>query len=285
MEKQSNIIVLKSAYGKTQGQSYFIVPCADPNTGMYPPCVRERDSHTGLLNLSEKDKLMANDPDPKKRVVFVASDEPIEVKHGTTFDLDNPLDNAKWEAIKNSKMIADDRYAKDSSGNYKIDGGSVSIDAIGRVRGDFGVADLYVERPGLAAKSRNDFRKLVLQAQNYIANDTLDQWILKCRLLEKDMSRANSSDIEDWLYTQAEKNPQKIIDLYVGNSTKVRLLIAEATSKGVIKKKNGIYYFGDDMIIGRDLDKTVEYLANPDNKVIYDQISKETFPELQKKTK
>ena len=282
---QSNIIVLKSAYGKTQGQTYHITPCVDPMTGMYPPCVRERDAVTGQLILSEADKVKANEPNLAKRQVFVASDVPIVVQHGTTFDLDNPLDRARWEAIKNSSLIAEDRFAKDSAGNYKVDGGSISVDEVGRVQGDYGIADLYVEHPGLAAKNRNDFRKLILQAQNFIANDTLDQWILKCKLLEKDMSRANSSDIEDWLFTQAEKYPQKIIDLYTGNSTKVRLLLVEAIARGVIVKKDGLYYFGDDIVIGRGQDRAVEFLQNPDNKVLYDQISKETFPELQKKTK
>lgn len=285
--EQSNIIVLKSAYGKTQGQTYHITPCVDPATGMYPACVRERDPQTKQLILSEADRAKLSEPNPAKRAVFVASDEPIVVQHGSTFDLDNPLERARWEAIRYSKLIAEDRYEKDKDGNYKIDGGNVSVDDVGRVRGDFGMADLYVEHPGLAAKNKNDFRKLVLQAQNFVANDTLDQWILKCKLLEKDMSRANSSDIEDWLFTQAEKYPQKIIDLYTGNSTKIRLLLVEALAKGVVLKKDGLYYFGDEIILGRGQDKVVEFLKNPDNKIIYDQISKETFPELQsqKKTK
>ena len=53
--ENDNIIVLKSAYGKTQGQTYHITPCVDPETGMLPPHIRERDSF-GQLILSEEDK-------------------------------------------------------------------------------------------------------------------------------------------------------------------------------------------------------------------------------------
>lgn len=280
--ENNNVIVLKSAYGKTQGQTYHITPCVDPETGMLPPHIRERDAH-GQLILSEEDKIKAAQTDPKKKVVFLAVDVPIVVQHGTTFDLENPLDRARWEAIKNSSLIAKDRMERDNKGNYKVDGGPVGVEETGWVRGLYGSADLYVEHPGLVAKNKNDFRKLVNKAQNYILSDSLDQLILKCRLLEKDMSRANSNDIEDWLLTQAEKNPQKIIELYTGNSTAARLLLVEAVDKGVIIKKEGFYYFGDDIVIGRSQDKAVEYLMDPEHNVIVEQIKKETFPQLQKK--
>jgi len=282
--ENDNIIVLKSAYGKTQGQTYHITPCVDPETGMLPPHIRERDSF-GQLILSEEDKAKASSTDPKKKVIFLPIDVPIVVQHGTTFDLDNPLDKAKWEAIKNSALIAKDRMEKDSKGNYKVDGGPVGVEATGWVRGLYGNADLYVEHPGLVAKNKNDFRKLVNKAQSFILNDSLDQLIVKCRLLEKDMSRANSHDIEDWLLTQAEKYPNKIIELYTGNSTAARLLLVEAIDKGVIVKKDGFYYFGDDIVIGRSQDKAVEYLMDPEHTVITEQIKKETFPKLEKKNK
>ena len=181
MEENNDIIVLKSAYGKTQGQTYHITPCVNPETGMLPSHIRERDSH-GQLILSEEDKQKASSTDPKKKVVFLAIDVPIVVQHGTTFDLTNPLDKAKWEAIKYSSLIAEDRMERDSKGNYKVDGGPVGVDDTGWVRGLYGSADLYVEHPGLVAKSKNDFRKLVNKAQNFILNDSLDQLILKCRL-------------------------------------------------------------------------------------------------------
>jgi hypothetical protein len=36
--------------------------------------------------------------------------------------LDDPYDRNVWEAIKNCKFIAPDRYAKDENGDYLIDG-------------------------------------------------------------------------------------------------------------------------------------------------------------------
>ena len=57
-----NIIVLKSAYNKTQDQVYYIQPCIDPVTGMYPKCVREvEDAQTHKMILSEEDVIEASD--------------------------------------------------------------------------------------------------------------------------------------------------------------------------------------------------------------------------------
>jgi hypothetical protein len=68
----------------------------------------------GDLILSEKDKA--------SNQVLLGEDAMIEVADGTVFYLDRPVDKAKWEAIKNSPLIAPTREAKDSDGNLLIDG-------------------------------------------------------------------------------------------------------------------------------------------------------------------
>ena len=79
------IIVLKSAYNKTPGMEYKIEPCADA-TGRMPSCVRKVDANGNMI-LSEQD---VKDWTSGKKV-FLREDEPIVIKHGTTFDLSNLL--------------------------------------------------------------------------------------------------------------------------------------------------------------------------------------------------
>ena len=227
----SNIIEIKSTYDKVSGQEYYIYPCKDPETHAYPEFIRPTDAN-GQMILSEKDL-----NERSKGKVFLPADEPIVVKHGTTFNLDNAIDAAKWEAIKHSKMIAPDRFAKNAKGEYIIDGQRANVTATGMVAGSYGIADLYVDHPGALAQARNAFRRLVAQATNYVLEDSLQGRVTKCKLLEKDMSRANSNDVEDYLMTLAEKVPQKIINIYTGGDTANRLLIIEALEKHVIIKR------------------------------------------------
>jgi hypothetical protein len=111
--EQSNKIVLRSVNGKV-GIEYKIQPSKDPRTGRYADCVKKVDSHNDLI-LSEEDK--KKDPDE-----FIKESDVFTIVDGTTFNLDDTRERAIWEAIKHCKLIAPDRYAKDSNGNLLIDG-------------------------------------------------------------------------------------------------------------------------------------------------------------------
>jgi hypothetical protein len=97
------------------------------------------------------------------------------------------------------------RTERDRSGNTKIDGEMPYLGEDGVVKGLYGLADLYVERPGIVSKVKNDKRKTILKAQNLIMGDTIDGWLVKCKLLEKDMTHANVNDVEDYLFNYAER--------------------------------------------------------------------------------
>ena len=277
MEK-SEIIILQSAYNKTPGQKYYIQPCRDPETGEYPSCVREvLDERTHQMQLSETDK-----EDMKRGVVLIPASKPIVVQHGTTFDLSIPRQKAEWEAIKNSSMIAKDRFEKNSDGTFVVDGEKPYETETGVIRGRFGKADLYIFRPGVAAKNRNTTKELIYKATGLVLNDPagLSGWITKCKLLEKDMSRSNENDIKDYLLTQAEKYPEKIIELYTGTSTQIRLLLLEAMNKHVVRKSNGLIIYSDDIVLGSSIDAAVTYLSQPEHVQVKKLIEQETYPDL-----
>ncbi len=276
---ESNLILLKNVYNKTPRQEFYIMPCKNPQTGMFPEHVRtsstNADGSIGPMILSEKDLI-----EQSKGKVFIPAEVPIVIKHNTVFNLDNPLDKAKWEAIKYSKLIAPDRYTKDSKGDYIIDGEKASATSTGMVVGKYGLADLYIEHPGIAAKTKNDFRKLVAKATTMIAEDSLEGRVKKCKLMEKNMSHSNANDVEDYLMSIAERTPEKIINLYTGSDSANRLLVIDALDRKVVVKRNSLYMYGDNITLGASLDSAVEYLTSPDGVRIKEMITRETYPEL-----
>jgi 23S rRNA A2030 N6-methylase RlmJ len=58
------------------------------------------------------------------------------------------------------------------------------------------------------------------------------------------MKNLPDADVEDYLLQVAEKNPDKIISLYTGSDTNLRLLFIDARDKKVIVSKNKIYCYG-----------------------------------------
>lgn len=274
MTENDNLIVLKSAYDKTPGMEYKITPCAMPN-GMMPSCVRKVDANGDLI-LSEADKKAYSNG-----AVFIGENEVIVVKHGTSFDLTDPIQSAQWECVKNSKLIAKERTAKDASGALIIDGSKPIIDRYQNAYGRYGLAELYIERPGKTAQYKNDIRKLILRAQNLVNDDNLAHRIMICKLFEKNMENAHPSDVEDYLMTQAEKYPDKVIKYYNTEEASTRLLLIMAREKNIIQQKSdGLYYA--DIKLGSSLDLAVEMLKK--NSEIRDAIKAEAYPELQKKT-
>lgn len=118
-------------------------------------------------------------------------------------------------------MIAPERGAKDEHGNLLIDGD------IRR----YGLAELYVERPGVESKKRVSRIKLVTQAYNFIEQDSSEHRLVICKLLGKSMRNAPDTDVQDYLYQKAEKNPNLIIDIYTSADQALKLLLIEAKQK------------------------------------------------------
>jgi hypothetical protein len=271
----SNIIVLRSVWGKAN-QNYVLQPQRDKN-GQWPQCVRRVDVNGDMI-LSENDKAGNLDN-------LVPEDEQIVVHDGTVFDLNKPHQAAQWEAIKNCFLIAPDRYAKDEKGNYLIDG-STDINSqnnFGRAS-RYGRAELYIERPGMEAKKRLTVRKLKLQAQNFILNDEggYEGWLRMARVLGRNMSNLPAADVEEFLFSVAEKTPEKIIELYTGGDIQLRLLFSTAKEKKVIKRRQNIYYYGNDqqVILGASEEAVIDWMKDPKNVKTLELIRHDTFPEM-----
>lgn len=258
----ANTITLRSAFGKVK--SVWFNPVKDKN-GMYPPFVKEvrmNSNGESEMILSEKD---LNDPE---RAGFIPADMEILVEDGTTFNLDNILERHKWEAIKNSELIVEERGARDEKGNLVIDGD----------KNRYGRAEFWVEKPGEESARRIKRIRLITKANNFIEQDSAEGRATKVKLLGKRMYNAPDSDIQDFLYQKAEANPNLIIDLYTGQDQQLRLLFIEATDKNIIKKVSGIFMYGD-VRLGVNDEAVIFFFKDPANKQILDEIKIQTFPE------
>ena len=259
----SNKIVLRNVRGKVN--VIKIEPCKDPKTGNYPDCVKKINS-SGDMILSEKE---LSDP---LRPYFIREDQIFDIVDGTTFDLDNVQDRFIWEAIKNCPLIAPDMYAKDENGNSLINGNA----------NRYGVAELYIERPGVEAQRRISRKKLKHDAETYIYTDERgsEGRVLKAKLLGHKMDHMPDADVTDYLLQVAEKDPEKIIGLYTGGDTAVRLLFIEARDKHIINYKNKLYIYADNVVLGATDEAAILYLKDPRNANVYKLIKQDTFPEL-----
>lgn len=262
-----NKIIIRSVFGKV-GQKYFLNPAKDPKTGRFPECVKYVNSNNDLI-LTEAERNSGK--------VWIKETDIIPVEDGTVFNLDDPWDKAKWEAIQFSRIIALSRDARDSKGNLVIDGNSVR----------YGAASLYIERPGYEVKKKNSRKKLINQAESLVFACSLEEQVKLARLLGKNMKNAPSADVEDYLLQQAAKNPQLVIDMKTGDEAAYRMLFLDATDKFVITTKNKLYVYGhgeDQIILGATDDAAIAWLKEPNHKRIVDLIKKETYPHMYEDT-
>ena len=88
------------------------------------------------------------------------------------------------------------------------------------------------------------------------------------------------ADVTDYLLQVADRDPERIIALYTGGDTAVRLLFIEARDKNIIYYKNKIYQYADNVILGATDEAAILFLKDPKNANIYKLIKQDTYPEL-----
>ena len=251
-------IVLRSVFGKV-GIKYYIQPCRDKN-GNWPECVKQVDSFGNMI---------VSDAERNSGKPFIKVTETFTVEDGKTFDLTDPWDKARWEAIRNCPMIADFRGQRDAKGNLIIDGDSKR----------YGRAELYIERPGVEVQKKISKRQKIHDAESYIFDDPkgADGRLKVARILGKHMSHASDSDIKDYLLEIASRDPDKIIKLYTGEDLELRTLFLDARDKGVIRSVSGIYVYGDGISLGGTIDVVISWMRDPRNKKLLESIKRDTY--------
>ena len=257
-----DVIILRSVFGKV-GQKYFIQPCPNPKTGRFAKCVKTIDANGDMI-LSESDK----EEQKKGLVHFIPINEIFVIEDGYRLDCTDIVDKCIWESIQYSDIIAKDRDERDEYGNLVIDGDQRK----------YGTAELYIERPGEITKARVSKKQLIFKAQEYIYNDSESERVKKCQVLGRDLRNAYPADVLDYMISIAEKEPNKIIEMYEDDNWKMHLFILEAIERGIIKRSEGIYRY-DDKLLGGSIEATITLLRDVRYKAILDSIKRETYIE------
>lgn len=265
-------IRLRSVYGKV-GQKVFVQPCKD-KYGRYPDCIKKVNSNGDMI-MSDKER----DEFSNGTKVFFPVNYVFQIEDGTTFDLNDLEQKASWEAIKNCPLIAPDLDAKNPDGTYVIHGTTDRKEVKHR---RYGVAEFYIEKPGVEAARKLTRRKKVIEACNFIINDEQgsDGRLLKAKLLGKHMSNMPSTDVEDYLLSVADKDPERIIKLYTGEDNDLRLLLIEAKDKGVVHIKDKMYLYGA-RPLGATEDAVIAWMKNSSNQKLVSMLRQDTFPDLE----
>ncbi len=265
-----NIIILKSVYDKSNIK-YYIQPCKD-KYGKLPSCIKKVNS-SGDMIMSEAERNAFSEG----TAAFFPENHIFEIQSGKTYHLDDLWERAEWEAIQNCPLIAKSRDARDASGNLIIDGPISTPQHPTRN----GVAELYVDKPGLDTQRRVSKKQLIHKAESFIYDDPrgADGQLNMARILGKDMRNQPIADVIDYLTRIAEKEPQKIIDLYTGNDISLRLLFIDAKEKKVIYIKNKVYLYGDNIVLGATDDAVLAWMKDPKNQKVVELIKRDTYPE------
>lgn len=271
---ERDIIILRSVYGKV-GQKYYITPCKDPITGRFPDCIRPINSNGDMI-LSEEDK--------KHGTILYPEDKVFIIEDGTQLDLRDPWQKAQWEAIRNAPIIVESRNARDAKGNLLIDGAKGQ--GLGQYRARYGVGELYIENPGVETASRVNRAKLIHEAESWVYNDErgVEGRLTKARLLGKNMRNMSDNDVIEFLIDIAKRDPNKIINLYTGTDTALRITVIDAKDKHVIVSKNKVYMYGD-IVLGTTDDAVIAFLSQAKNAKLLELITRETYPEYEAKKK
>ena len=264
------IITLRSVYDKANIK-YFIQRCKN-KYGQYPSCIKRVNSQGDMI-MSEKER---NDYS-EGRAVFFPENHLFTIVSGRTYNLNDPYDKAEWEAIENCPLIAKSRDERDSNGNLLIDGAKSTPSKPARN----GVAELYIDRPGLDTQRRVSHKQLIHKAESFIYDDPrgADGQLNMARILGKDMRNQPTADVIDFLIRVAEKDPKKIIDLYTGDDISLRLTFIEAKEKHVIYIKNKLYLYGDNIVLGATDDAVIAWMKDPRNQKVLELIKKDTYPD------
>lgn len=264
------IIILRSVYDKADIK-YYIQPCKN-KYGQYPSCIKKVNSQGDMI-MSEKERDLFSEG----KAAFYPEDHLFEVYSGKTYNLDDIYQKAEWEAIQNCPLIVKDRNQRDASGNLIIDGPVSS--PLKPTRN--GVAELYIDRPGVETQRRVSRKKLVHKAESFILNDErgAEGMLNMAKILGKDMENQPVADVEDFLLRIASQDPEKIIRLYTGDDISLRLLFIQAKKDKVIYFKNKLFIYADDIVLGATDDAVIAWMKDPKNQKTLELIKKDTYPD------
>lgn len=233
-----NVIVLKAVYGKQQGR-LLLQPARDRRTGQL----------LGVKKLSDEDK--------RKVPYFVDNTTTREITDGLTLDLSEDIARIDWEWIKHCPEIA-----------LSFDESQSSAHAL-----------FYVKNDEKEISERIKKVKLTQKALSLVAEEKSQaQWYSVARLLGNRMDHAKPIEVEEYLYSIAQANPQKLVDAYTDKDAKAKLFLMSLRDKDYVKTIGGVLRFGETPL-GINESQAVEFIKNPMNASIIEIMRRTLYPE------
>jgi len=233
------VIVLKATFGKQQGKCLF-----QP--------VRKGRVLLGVTEYTEDEKRKV----PASHVV--TEDTEIWIEDDFRLDLSTKEDAITWEWLK---------YHEDSIAKSQLDAQHMQ-DCM------FFVKDEDKEIQDSLSKA-----KLIGIALDIVQNKASSSKRVEiCRLMGNRVEAMKPTAVEEFLSSQALREPQKVINAYNDKNYKSKMFLFMAMDKGFITFSNEVYKYGQ-ITLGISEDQVLQYLKSRDNLAIYEHLKAKIFPD------
>jgi hypothetical protein len=216
-----------------------VQPVKDKITGWYK----------GIPRLSEEEK--------RKKVYWAEPNSKFVIKDGTTFDLSDEAQKITWEWVKHCPCIADTEEECQFTKEAEF--------------------FIYLENKSAAESVSRKERRF--KAEKYIIEDNASNYPTRASLLGVQMDGESPMVIKDFLLTQAEQSPDKILAIYEGYDVSLRLLLLKARKNNIITTdSSGLFLYGN-TAIGMTETSVISWMQDPKNKHLVEMLEKEVNPE------
>jgi hypothetical protein len=223
-----------------QQRGLILEPAHDPRTRKL----------LGVEPLTEEEK--------RHRRYFVDETTRVKVTDGMVFDLTDEIDRINWEWIRHCKTVA-----------LSYEESQMSEEAL-----------FYVQNEEREIEKRLTQRKIRIRAEAYISAAKYADHLNICKLLGNPMPFAGQREVEEFLYSIADKTPQRVVDAFEDKNAKVKLFFMLAKERGIVEKRaNGLIQFGN-ITLGINDDQAVEWFKNADNENLVQTIKELVYPEI-----
>jgi hypothetical protein len=168
-------------------------------------------------------------------------------------DLDIPTDELKYLFCRNHKRVAN------------------GLNDYSKVGAEYAMVNVESE-----AEEKNRYNRTKRDALTFIGKMSPKEMRQALRIFGFTSDDMSNEVCENTLFDYVEKNAEKFTKRWINNKNKLlEYLVAQAVSKGVIRKNKNVYKYGTE-VIGHNLEDTVDYLTDLKNQDLRLAIEQET---------
>ena len=254
LEEQRMPIVIKSVYGKTQSGKGSDLK----KHRVYPP--KKANGHwtcdEHVRNVDNNKTFILTEEDRKSGKIFISPHDFVELKDGYEFNLRDERGFVEWLVFKESPEIAFSHAEAQTSR-----------------------ATFYVYSAD--DTSKQNVTKLTRKAEAFklVSGETLAKHKNIIKLLGFNLDDSGDTEVTEFIYNQADKNPNEVIRAFTDPDSVVKLMIYDGIARGVIDDFSNIYSFGGTSL-GAGMAQAVTFLKDTKNSALKKVIEHAIYPKL-----